>query len=65
MEIIQTETNKGNKAILVEGILYQKKNVLKNGDIVYVCSAGKYSPCLCIIQILNPMAKSYICKCIN
>ena len=40
MEIIQTETNKGNKAILVEGILYQKKNVLKNGDIVYVCSAG-------------------------
>jgi hypothetical protein len=25
MEIIQTETNKGNKAILVEGILYQKK----------------------------------------
>ena len=40
MEMIQTETNRGNKAILVEGILYQKKNVLKNGDIVYVCSAG-------------------------
>jgi len=40
MEIIQTETNRGNKAILVEGILYRKKNVLKNGDIVYVCSAG-------------------------
>jgi hypothetical protein len=39
MGIIQTESNRGNKAILVEGILYRKKNVLKNGDIVYVCSA--------------------------
>ena len=39
MEIIQTETNRGNKAIHDEGILYRKKNILKNGDIVYVCSA--------------------------
>ena len=27
MEIIQTETNRGNKAILAEGTLYRKKNV--------------------------------------
>jgi hypothetical protein len=39
MGIIQTETNKGNKAILVARILYRKKNILKNGDNEYVCSA--------------------------
>ena len=54
MQIIQTETNRGNKAILVEGILYRKKN----GDIVYVCSAGNK----CTISITTDKDGLYITK---
>jgi len=38
MEITHTETNRGNKAIIVDGYMYRRINVLKNGDIVYICS---------------------------
>lgn len=41
MEIIHTETNRGNKAVIFNDMLYRKKMFLKNGDIVYVCSTGK------------------------
>jgi hypothetical protein len=42
MEIIQTESNRGNKAILVEGILYRKKNVLKNSPFLKNNGAEAY-----------------------
>ena len=34
MEIIHTETNRGNKAVIVGGMLY-RKNVLKHGPTSY------------------------------
>lgn len=41
MEIQHTETNRGNKAIIVDGYVYRKTNVLKNGNVVYTCSVSK------------------------
>jgi hypothetical protein len=41
MDSIHTRANRWKKAIIVDNILYRQKNILKNGDIVYVCSAGK------------------------
>ena len=41
MEILHTETNRSKKAIIVDGYVYRQTNTLKNGDIVYVCSANK------------------------
>lgn len=41
MEIEHTETNRGNKAIIVGGYIYRKVNVLKNGNVVYACSVSK------------------------
>ena len=41
MEILHTETNRGKKAIIVDGYVYRQTNKLKNGDIVYVCRANK------------------------
>ena len=41
MDIIHTETNRRKKAIIVDNILYRQKNMLKNGDTVYICSARK------------------------
>jgi hypothetical protein len=41
MEITHTETNRGNKAIIVDGYMYRRINDLKNGDIVYICSIKK------------------------
>jgi hypothetical protein len=41
MDIIHTETNRRKKAIIVDNILYRQKNMLKNGDTVYIYSAGK------------------------
>jgi hypothetical protein len=41
MEILHTETNRGKKAIIVDGYVYKQTNTLKNGDIVYVCSVKK------------------------
>ena len=41
MEIVHTETNRGKKAIIVDNYIYRHYNNLKNGDVVYVCSADK------------------------
>lgn len=41
MEIIHTETNRGKKAIIVDGYTYRKINILKSGDVVYICSVDK------------------------
>ncbi|XP_061193102.1 N-acetylglucosamine-6-phosphate deacetylase-like isoform X1 [Saccostrea echinata] len=41
MEVKHTETNRGNKAIIVDGYVYRKINTLKNGNIVYICSVSK------------------------
>lgn len=41
MEIQHTETNRGNKAVIVDGYVYRKTNVLKNGNVVYTCSVSK------------------------
>jgi hypothetical protein len=47
MEVTHTETNRGNSAIIVDGYIYHKMNVLKSGDVVYqlfsveVCSADR------------------------
>jgi hypothetical protein len=41
MEITHTETKRGNKAIIVDGYMYRRINVLKNGGIVYICSITK------------------------
>ena len=41
MEITHTEPKRGNKAIIVDGYMYRRINVLKNGDIVYLCSIKK------------------------
>ena len=38
MEIVHTETNRGKKAIIVDGYVYRHANTLKNGDVVYVFS---------------------------
>jgi hypothetical protein len=35
MEIVHTETNRGKKAIIVDGYIYRHANTLKNGDVVY------------------------------
>ena len=41
MEVTHTETNRGNSAIIVDGYIYRKMNVLKSGDVVYRCSKSK------------------------
>jgi hypothetical protein len=43
MEIVHTETNRGKKAIIVDGYVHRHANkcTLKNGDVVYVCSINK------------------------
>ena len=41
MEVTHTETNRGNSAIIVDGYIYHKMNVLKSGDVVYRCSKSK------------------------
>jgi hypothetical protein len=39
MEVTHTETNRGQPAIVVDGILYRIRNTLKSGDVVYRCTA--------------------------
>ena len=39
MEITHTETNRGNKVTIVDGYMYRRINVPKNGDIVYIYAA--------------------------
>jgi hypothetical protein len=41
MEVTHTETNRGNSAIIVDGYIYHKMNVLKSGDVVYRCIKSK------------------------
>jgi hypothetical protein len=41
MEVTHTETNRGNSAIIVDGYIYRKMNVLKSGDVVYRCCKSK------------------------
>lgn len=41
MEIIHTDTNRGKRAIIVEGYTDRKINILKSGDVVYICSVDK------------------------
>ena len=41
MEITHTETNRGNKATIVDGYMYRRISIPKNGDIVYICSIKK------------------------
>jgi hypothetical protein len=41
MEITHMKTKRGNKAIIVDGYMYRRINVLKNGDIVYICNIKK------------------------
>ena len=41
MDIIHTETDRGNKCVIHNNFTYRKANVLKNGDVVYRCSTEK------------------------
>jgi hypothetical protein len=41
MEVVHTETNRGNKCIVYNGFAYRKMYTLKNGDVVYCCSTLK------------------------
>lgn len=41
MEVIHTETNRGNKCIVYNGFTYRKMYTLKSGDVVYRCSNQK------------------------
>ena len=41
MDLIHTETDRGNKCLIYNNFTYRKVNVLKNGDVVYRCSSEK------------------------
>lgn len=41
MDIVHTQTNRGKPAIIVDGFLYRRLSILKNGDIVRICSSDK------------------------
>jgi hypothetical protein len=38
MAVTHTETNRGQPAIVVDGILYRISNTLKSGDVGYRCT---------------------------
>ena len=41
MDLINTETDRGNKCVIHRNFTYRKVNYLKNGDLVYRCSTEK------------------------
>jgi len=67
MEITHMKTNRGNKAVIVDGYMYRRINVLKNGDIVYICNIKKnctksittYSEGVAIIKTKNQHVCGY------
>jgi len=52
MDLIHTETDRGNKCLIYNNFTYWKVNVLKNGDVVYRCSSEKKDG-LGVIKIRN------------
>lgn len=66
MEIQYIEINRGNKVIIVDGYVYCKINVFKNGNVVYMCSVFKNCKKMVIIDeegdFIVKVRNQYSCK---
>lgn len=66
MEIQYIEINRGNKVIIVDGYVYWKINVFKNGNVVYMCSVFKNCKKMVIIDeegdFIVKVRNQYSCK---